>query len=140
MILFDLRCANDHQFEGWFRDSAAFESQTGSGELVCPVCGDAAIEKALMAPSVTRTKKKRRGARAAVHAGQYMKALGELRKHVEANCEHVGENFAEEARKIHYGETEAHNIYGEATEQESSELKDEGVAFERIPWTPRHDA
>ena len=140
MILFDLRCANDHQFEGWFRDSAAYESQAGSGEVSCPVCGDSAIEKALMAPRVTKTKKKRRGARTAVHAGQYMKALSELRKHVEANCEHVGEKFAEEARKIHYGETEARNIYGEATEKESTELKDEGVEFERIPWTPRHDA
>ena len=141
MILFDLKCANDHQFEAWFQDSAAFDDQTKAGELTCPVCGDAAIEKALMAPSVTNAKKKGgNAAKAAVHAGQYIKALGELRKHVEENCEHVGDKFAEEARKIHYGESDARNIYGEATEQESTNLKDEGVEFERIPWTPTHDA
>ncbi len=140
MILLDLICANDHQFEAWFQDSAAFEDQTKADELVCPVCGDGAIEKALMAPSVTNAKKTSGSNRAAVHAGEYMKALGELRRRVEENCEHVGDNFAEEARKIHYGESDPRNIYGEATEQESTELKDEGVEFERIPWTPPHDS
>ena len=66
--------------------------------------------------------------------------MGELRAHVEKNCDYVGPAFAEEARKIHYGETEKRNIYGEASSEEAESLKDEGVEFGRIPWLPREDA
>jgi hypothetical protein len=66
--------------------------------------------------------------------------MGELRAHVEKNCDYVGPSFAEEARKIHYGETEKRNIYGEASSKEAESLKDEGVEFGRIPWLPREDA
>jgi hypothetical protein len=76
----------------------------------------------------------------AVKAAELMKQLTELRQQVEKNCDYVGENFPEEARKIHYGETEKRNIYGEASPEEASEMADEGIEFAQIPWLPRRDA
>ena len=142
MILFDLKCANQHVFEAWFQDSGAFEAQATGHEITCPICGDTAIAKALMAPAVANARKTgdQRPDKAAVRMGQYMNALSELRQHVEQNCDYVGEKFPEEARKIHYGEAEHRDIYGEASNEEATELKDEGVAFQRIPWVPPHDA
>ena len=142
MILFDLKCANQHVFEAWFQDSGAFEAQAAGNEITCPICGDTAIAKALMAPAVAKTRKTgdRRPDKAAVRMGQYMNALSELRQHVERNCDYVGEKFPEEARKIHYGEAEHRDIYGEASDEDATELKDEGVEFQRIPWVPPHDA
>lgn len=68
-----------------------------------------------------------------------VKALRELRAKVEADCDYVGPEFAEEARRIHYGETEARGIYGETTDEEAEALDEEGIDFARIPWVPRHD-
>lgn len=142
MILFDLKCTGDHVFEAWFADSKAFEAQAANGEIACPVCSDTAVTKALMAPNVANARKDGGGKsdKAAMHMGQYMAALTELRQHVEKNCDYVGEKFPEEARKIHYGETEQRNIYGEASSEEAAELKEEGVEVQRVPWTPRSDA
>jgi hypothetical protein len=65
-----------------------------------------------------------------------MRELVELRRKVEEKCDYVGDRFAEEARRIHYGEIEKRDIYGEATETETTELKEEGIVVERIPWVP----
>ncbi len=73
-------------------------------------------------------------------AAEAMRALRGLRRKVEDNFDYVGNGFAEEARKIHYGESDAHNIYVETSDQEAKELHDEGVAFTRIPWPPRQDS
>lgn len=72
--------------------------------------------------------------------GKIREAMVEVRRHVEANADYVGPKFADEARKIHYGETEERNIYGEATEAESEALKEEGIEFGQIPWVPKSDA
>jgi hypothetical protein len=146
MIVFDLVCSKDHEFEAWFASSDAFDKQKKARKVVCPVCGDKKVSKALMAPSVSGTKKKaddQKSTGKAVmseEAGQFMSALRELRKHVEANADYVGEKFPEEARKIHYGETDKRNIYGEASKEEAEALKDEGVEVAQIPWAPDHDA
>ena len=129
MINFNLRCQKDHEFEAWFRSSEAFENQAQKGHVSCPFCGSKKVNKALMAPAVSAKSSGKRDSA----AGAY-KALKALREHVEANCENVGDNFAEEARKIHYGEVEKREIYGQATDQEASALTDEGVEFSRIPW------
>jgi hypothetical protein len=130
MIRFSLRCISDHEFEGWFRDGATFEAQQQAGEIACPECGDHQIEKALMAPAISRGK-----SAAPQFAPAQMKAmLLAVRRQVESNCDYVGERFAEEARRIHYGETDAHGIYGEASDTESRELAEEGIEFGRIPW------
>jgi hypothetical protein len=131
MIVFSLRCTAGHEFEAWFRDGESFEAQREGGEITCPVCGDDAVDKAVMAPRVSRSREA--GQREMTPARLRAALLG-LRHKVEANCDYVGERFAEEARRIHYGETEAHGIYGEASEQESRELADEGIEFGRIPW------
>src|SRR5437762_11016281 len=128
MILFSLRCAAGHEFEGWFRDGDGFETQQEAGEITCPQCGDAQVEKALMAPNIARSRGK------APSPAQLRAALVELRRQVETNCDYVGERFAEEARKIHYGEVDPHGIYGEASNEESQALAEEGIEFGRIPW------
>ena len=136
MILFTLRCARGHEFEGWFRDGDGFEAQQKSGEIACPECGDTSVEKAVMAPRLGRSRQ----ASPPISAAQFRAALLELRRQVETNCDYVGSRFAEEARRIHYGEIDAHGIYGEATEEESQGLADEGIKFGRIPWIAPTDS
>ena len=145
MIVYDLVCSNEHEFESWFQDSAAYDKLRKARKVVCPICGDAKISKALMAPAVTGAKKKGDtnkaiSADAAQQMGQYMAAIKELRQQVEQNCDYVGDKFPEEARKIHYGETEKRNIYGEASESDAEALSEEGIEFNRIPWAPDPDA
>jgi hypothetical protein len=140
MILFTLRCTADHHFEGWFRDGAAYEKQSAAHEIVCPECGDTGVEKALMAPHVAKSRRDDAPSRARPSPAEMRKALQTLRRQVESNCDYVGDRFAEEARRIHYGETDAHGIYGEATPDEAKSLKDEGVEFATVPWVPPTDA
>ena len=136
MIRFTLRCPSGHEFEGWFRDGEAYEMQRLDGSIACPECGATAIEKAMMAPNIAPSRRKA----PPVSPAQMRAALLELRRQVETNCDYVGERFAEEARKIHYGEADAHAIYGEASAEEARDLVDEGISFGRIPWLPPGDA
>lgn len=139
MIKYELKCRKDHVFEAWFYDSATYDKQAAGGKVVCPVCNSRKVTKAPMAPRIARS----RGERAADEAKQAaaaMKALAAIRDHVEKNADYVGEQFAEEARKIHYGETDKRNIYGEASKDEAKELVDEGIDVAVIPWLPRGDA
>lgn len=142
MILYNLRCAEDHEFEAWFKDSGTYNSQVEAGEVACPVCGDARVGKAIMAPRLSRSARKGAGETPdpAEMRSRYVGALREMRRQVEQNCDYVGPEFAAEARKIHNGETDERNIYGEATEDETKTLIDEDVPFGRIPWVPRDDA
>jgi hypothetical protein len=134
MILFTLRCGQNHEFEGWFRDGDGFELQRKAGEIACPECGDTSVEKAVMAPRLARSREM------SITPAQFRAALVEMRRQIETNCDYVGNRFAEEARRIHYGEIDPHGIYGEATAEESRELSDEGISFGRIPWVPTTDS
>ena len=142
MILFNLRCAAEHEFEAWFKDGAAYDRQASAGEIACPACGDTDVGKAIMAPRVSSTAKKRSGppASPAEIQRQYVTAMREVRKHVEEHCDYVGPGFAEEARKIHSGDSAERGIYGEATPEEAKLLSEDGIPFNRIPWVPREDA
>ncbi len=178
MILYNLRCHKDHVFETWFRDSAAYDSQTKTAVIECPVCGSNKVEKAIMAPHVTKSagRSRSRGedtaaSTAAPMAGptaartskrpafnapvsgattkamreveqsaKMRRALQELRRQVEESFAYVGPEFAEEARKIHYGETDERPIYGETSEEEAEALEEEGVSVSRIPWLPRENS
>ncbi|MBI78244.1 MAG: hypothetical protein CMM53_10780 [Rhodospirillaceae bacterium] len=145
MIVFDLQCSNDHTFEVWFPSSEDFEKQRRAKKIECPICGDTQVDKALMAPSVTGAKKTgekavRLSSKGQKKVGQYIAALREIREHVEKNSDYVGDKFPDEARKIHYGETEERSIHGEATAEEAEELSEEGIEVQRIPWVPTHDA
>jgi hypothetical protein len=136
MILFTLRCTHGHEFDGWFRDGDGFETQQKAGEIACPDCGDTSVEKAVMAPRLGRSRE----TSPAISPAQFRAALVEMRRQIETNCDYVGNRFAEEARRIHYGEIDPHGIYGEASEAESRELTDEGISFGRIPWAPTTDS
>jgi hypothetical protein len=129
VIVYNLRCKNSHEFEGWFKDSAAFDAQAASGKLLCPVCNSVKVEKAIMAPAVAGTKK----ADAPEEMRKMRQFMTGLRKYVQDNADYVGPNFAEEARKIHYGETDQRHIYGEATLKEAKELVEEGVDVAPLP-------
>ena len=132
MIAYSLRCHKGHEFEGWFRDSSAFDEQSTSGHLSCPSCKSVRIEKAIMAPAVSGTKKTSAKAKAA-EARQVRQFATGLRKYVQENADYVGPQFAEEARKIHYGETPERHIYGEATARDAQELVDEGIDVAALP-------
>ena len=129
MILFTLRCTQGHEFDGWFRDSDAYEAQQATGDIACPECGDNSVDKALMAPRLARSRDAK-----PLSPTQMKAMLLAMRRQVETHCDYVGERFAEEARRIHSGEIEAHGIYGEATEEQSRALADEGIEVGRIPW------
>ena len=141
MISFNLICKNEHEFEGWFQNSADFEKQAKKYLIECPVCGDTGVEKSLMAPAV--------GAKTVVRAQRVEKAeaekklrkmLGEMRDYVETNFDDVGDNFPDEARKIYYGESEERGIYGNASDEEAKDLAEEGVPVGRLPWAKRMDS
>ena len=154
MIVYKLCCKKDHEFEAWFRDSGTADEQIEAGRVICPACGTTSVSKALMAPRLNKKKtaegeresKANDAARQVTNDAQVgerrelVEALRELRRHVEANCDYVGERFAEEARKIHYGEVEHRDIYGEASPEEAKTLQEEGVEVFGIPWLPRHDS
>lgn len=132
MISFNLRCSKDHEFEGWFRDSATFEKDLKKRRIECPICGDVKLERALSAPNIAPSGK--RAAAKAEAASKMRDQLRAFRRHVESTSENVGERFADEARKIHYGEAETRSIYGKASLDEARELHEEGVPVAPIPW------
>jgi hypothetical protein len=132
VIVYNLRCTNSHEFEGWFKDSSAFDKQASSGKLTCPVCETRSVAKAPMSPSVSGTRKQAAG-RPGEELRQMRQFMTGLRKYVQENADYVGPRFAEEARKIHYGETDERHIYGEASLKEAKELIEEGVDVAPLP-------
>jgi hypothetical protein len=152
MILYQFNCDRQHSFEAWFKDGATADRQLKRKSLECPACGSVKVAKALMAPRIGKAGSKEivpvaapapmaaEGTKAAVLPAEMRAALLEMRRQVESNCDYVGDKFADEARKIHEGESEARGIYGEATEAEHRELVEDGIEVARIPWVPRGDA
>ena len=137
MIRFSLSCDNDHAFDGWFRDGEDFERQRKRGLVSCPVCHSVRVEKALMAPAVSTGRKQDKIALAM--GEEQRKALAKLKAMADEarkNADYVGDKFAEEARRIHFGETEPRGIYGEATADEARGLIEDGVEFVPLPSFP----
>lgn len=137
MIRFGLVCENEHAFEAWFRNGEDFEAQKSRRLVICPHCGSHEVEKALMAPAVATGKKKAQVALGT--SEEERKALAQLKalsEKIREKADYVGDKFAEEARKIHFGEVEARGIYGEATPDEAKELADDGVEFMPLPVFP----
>jgi hypothetical protein len=161
MILYRLRCRKGHEFDSWFKDSKAYERQEKRSLIGCPTCGDSRVERSIMAPRIGKGAKggpsveapaaeapapaptaaaapaPQMAALARKMPKELREALLKVREAVEQNCEHVGEKFAEEARKIHYGESDKRGIYGETSDAEAEALADEGIEFGRLPWIPR---
>ena len=152
-----VRCDGAHEFEGWFRDSAAFDAQVAAGLLACPVCGTVSVSRALMAPRVA-TRRAAEPASSTPSAPvaspppaatpvatnaplpDHIRAvLQRLRAEVERTCDYVGPGFADEARRIHNGDAPSRGIFGETTDTEAEQLRDDGIDVARIPWVPRAD-
>jgi hypothetical protein len=157
MIRYTLRCERDHNFESWFQDSAAYDTQVKRKLVSCPVCDSVKVGKAIMAPRIVGKKGGERAepapaptpaaeAPAAPHPGatpllmsqerELRAKIKELRDHIVKNADNVGEKFPNEARKMHYGEIEHRPIYGEASPQEAKSLIDEGVEVSPLPVLP----
>ena len=167
MIRFTLRCNGGPEFEAWFRNGDTYDRQAKRGEVRCPECGSVKVAKAIMAPAIAKSGRRppaavapepapaaqpAPGANSApapaasepaeMHvAGKMREALAEMRRFIEKNAEYVGPRFADEARKMHTGESNERSIYGEASDEEAEDLTDEGIEFGRIPWLKqRHDS
>lgn len=153
MIHYALICDNAHEFESWFASSSGFEELAARGLVSCPACGSTRVERAVMAPAVARTDREQPRPETATEAAtpaappapvalmtekeMALRAMvTALHKHVARNAEHVGEHFADEALKIHHGETESRAIYGEATAEDAKMLHEEGVEFLPLPRLP----
>ena len=138
MIRYELSCDNGHTFEGWFGSADDFDRQQKMALVSCPTCGSAHVAKRLMAPSVSTARKKQQRQDLAVQTGQreMMTKLREIVSTIRANSEDVGERFPEEARKIHYGETEQRGLIGRATADEVRDLLEEGVEVAPLPVLP----
>lgn len=134
MIVYNLKCRNNHEFEGWFASGTAFEEQAATGKLVCPMCASHKVEKAPMAPAVAGTKKTELKTELKADELKKMRQfMTGMRKYIKENAEYVGPRFCEEARKIHYGESEEKHIYGEATLKEAHDLIEVGVDVAPLP-------
>ena len=143
MIRYDLICEKGHDFDGWFRDSAAYDQQEERGLLSCALCGSVNVQKALMAPGIPTRANSKEQAPQKMASGpvdprlrMMMDMMRTMRKQVEANAENVGNKFAEEARKIHYAEAEKRGIYGEATAEDARSLIEEGIEVHPMPVLP----
>ena len=163
MIRYALNCDQGHVFESWFQNSAAYDKQAKRSLVTCPICGSAKVEKSIMAPRLARAdaanpqppapppappnpapaplqqtptrpvSPKTPVAMVSAAERELRQKLKELRDHITKNASYVGQRFPEEARKIHYGETEERHIYGEATIKEARELIEEGVDVAPLP-------
>jgi hypothetical protein len=153
MIRYTLVCERGHTFESWFADSTAYEKQAKRKLVGCPGCGSTKVEKAIMAPNLAATGKRRKKAAEAASAEvptpgttpvamlspqerELRQKLREIRDHLTQNAENVGRKFPEEARKMHYGDIEHRSIYGEASPKDAKELADEGIEFHPLPVLP----
>jgi hypothetical protein len=154
MIRYALLCEKGHAFESWFQDSAAYDNQAKRGLVSCPHCGSAKVDKAIMAPRLAGSRKgampiaapselptaapqdKAPVAMISPQEQELRAKLKELRDHLTQNADHVGAKFPEEARKMHYGETEHRSIYGEASPEDAKALAEEGIEFHPLPVLP----
>lgn len=147
MIRYALICQQAHEFESWFPSSEAFEEQDRMGFVTCPVCGSTHVEKQIMAPSIQKKVVDRKPllpensnlpkfVAQDSSEGQIRRFLHDLHEYVQKHSENVGSSFAEESRKIHYGESEQRSIHGEASHDEVRSLLEEGIDFFPLPSLP----
>ena len=143
MIRYDLICDKGHEFDGWFRDSAAFDKQIKRRLVSCTACGSDIVTKQLMAPGIPAKSNRKPETSQKMLAGtidprtqKLMQMMREVRKNVEENAEYVGDRFADEARKIHYEESEKRGIYGEAKPEDARALIEEGIEVHPLPRLP----
>lgn len=131
MIRYDLHCESAHRFEGWFTNSTGYDDQRAAKQIVCPHCGSTDIEKALMAPSVTKPSEA-----PAIGPREFFNQVRQVRQKILSETEDVGTAFPEQARQMHSGETEHKPIRGNATPEQVKELKEDGIPIAPVPPEP----
>ncbi|GIK79819.1 MAG: DUF1178 family protein [Pseudorhodoplanes sp.] len=153
MIRYTLACERKHEFEIWFNSSADYDKQIKRGLVTCPVCNSAKVDKAIMAPAIRSSARRRAEppptaeklsattetapvAMLSPQETEFRTKLRELHEHLTKNATNVGKAFPEEARKIHYGEAEQRSIYGEASPEDAKKLREEGIEFHPLPPLP----
>jgi hypothetical protein len=154
VIKYPLQCDHDHGFEGWFQSGDAFDAQKKHGLVECPVCGSSKVDRAIMAPAIARTDRMEQLNPLAgrdpdwisVDSGpeilsseerELRERLAELRQELIKDADDVGTDFAEEARRMHYGEKESRQIYGRTSLEEAYELVEDGISI--LPLPPGRD-
>jgi hypothetical protein len=167
MILFDIKCSDGHIFEAWFQNNEAYEQQIDNDLVECPLCGCTKTSKSLMSPNISAkgeiireayqseqdsedhkvTVSAHSNSSKEVSSDDVKRALDHMhntmskfRRQVEKSCEYVGDDFADEARKIHAGESEKRGIYGETTISQTEELLEEGIDILPVPGLNKLDS
>jgi len=129
MIRYDLKCENGDEFEAWFGSIADYDKQAEAGLVECPHCGSKHVSKAPMAPAVVTGRAKEARKERAVA----MAMAAKVRDHIKDNFDYVGDKFADEARKIHTGDSDERPIWREATPEQAEQLAEEGIAAAPLP-------
>jgi len=140
VIHFNLCCAHNHRFDGWFRSNEDFEKQRESGLIACPICGATKVEKALMTPAlVNQANQDKEDKVPSLTQGEERALWQQWRqfaRQIRENADYVGKDFAEQARKIHFGEVKPRPIYGEAQRTEIVSLLEDGIEVVPLPPLP----
>jgi hypothetical protein len=141
MIRYTLKCSHDHRFDSWFQSAEGFDKLKAAGMVSCAICGDTQVEKAIMAPRVRPARSaaapvKEADAPLSAAKTPAEQALADLKEQVEKNSDYVGENFAQEARSMHVGDTPERAIYGEAKPEDAKSLIEDGIPVVPLPFMP----
>jgi len=139
MIKYNLKCKNKHEFESWFSNSKEFEKLRSKKMIECIYCKSKEIEKSIMSPLVLNKEEKTKKEKSLEDFTKVKKELVKIRKFVEKNFENVGKNFSREVRNVYYDNRKNKNIYGQATPEETDELKEEGIEVASIPWVDKNE-
>jgi len=137
MIKYNLECKCGKNFESWFASSREYDSLCKKQLIKCIYCDSVSVKKTVMSPNLTN-KSNKLSKKTKSEKG-FKQELVNFRKFIEKNCENVGDNFTREARNIHYDKKTSKGIYGKATQEEASELIDEGIEVATIPWLDKSD-
>ena len=132
MIKYNLTCKCNSTFNSWFASSEEFERLRKDKMITCIECNSNDVNKSIMAPNVSNSRKNDK--EDYKFQKNVRKKIAEYQKFIKENCKYVGDNFAREARSIHYGKKETKGIYGKVTAEELKELNDEGIETTTIPW------
>jgi len=139
MMKYNLKCKNKHEFESWFLDSKEFEKLKSKKMIECIICGTKEIGKSIMSPNVLSNEEKENRIKSSKNLKKIREDMLKMRNFVEKNFEYVGKDFPREVRNIYYDKKKNKNIYGKVTEEETEELKEEGIELTAIPWIDKGD-
>ena len=138
MIKYNLQCKNKHEFESWFSNSKEFEKLRSKKMIECIYCKSKEVEKSIMSQIVLNKEEKTKKEKSFNEFKKIQQELAKIRKFVEKNFENVGKDFPREVRNVYYDNRKNKNIYGEATPEETEELKEEGIEIASIPWVDKN--